>query len=116
MPVAHLGRNMLHAHGSQGAFETEVAHDGAHDHIVLEPAPFLIHAGTYGDDLVTRETGAAFIDGDEAIAVAVESESCSSLEFDHPLRESLGMLGPAVGIDVDAVRPIVDDGHVGPQG
>ena len=111
--IAHGGFHGLDAHIFQGELQTEVAHHGYHEGVVVEFARVFLGARENAHDLIAVDHGAVFIHSEATVGVTVESHAqIGTGGFDHGL-QLFGMRGSGVLVDVVAVWRGVDHDHVG---
>ena len=95
--------------------KAEVTHDGGDEQVVFEEAEFLVVLAADGHDVVAGDFLAVFIDGNHAVAIAIEGEADVGFQFAHLGTEVLRVLRAAVVVDVHAVGFAMDGSDVGAE-
>ena len=84
--------------------QTDVAHNGRHDRILLQAAAFAHILAADEHNLVAVDDIAELVNRDAAIAVTVESNTDLSTLFNDELGQSFGMSRTNALVDVESVR------------
>ena len=84
--------------------QTDVAHNGRHDRILLQATAFAHILAADEHDLVAVDDIAELVNRDAAIAVTVESNTDLSPLFNDELGQSFGMSRTNALVDVESVR------------
>ena len=101
------------AHGTQGELQTEVAHHGYHEGVVVEFARVFLGTCKNAHDLIAVDHIAFAVYGKATVGVTVECHAqVGSGCLDHGL-QLFGVCGSGVLVDVVAVWRSVDHAHVG---
>ena len=95
--------------------EAEVGHHGDHHGVLGEVAVGVAVDGADPDDLVAVDQAAGRIDREHAVGVAVEREADVGALLHHGAAEILRVGGAAAGVDVGAVRLVVEHLHGGAE-
>ena len=106
MYIAHL------AELEQADVAHHCAHHGALGQLILADEI----AGEYCQQHIAVHHFAPFVHGDDAVGVTVKGDAQVIAAFHHPGTELLDVGAAAVHIDIDAVRGVVDDAEVRPDG
>ena len=93
----------------------EIGHDCSHDSVVEEFSSLLHILAVDVQDMVTGDDIALFIDTQAPVRISVISKSDVQMVVQDELPKVLDVGGAAVGIDVQAVRLIVDDIGLGAE-
>jgi len=101
--VAHRGRRYLDARRLHRRVEAVIRHHGNGDAAAAEASLVTEVQSRQRDELVAVDDHALAVDGEDAIAVAVECERDVVVPFRRPLRELLDVGGSAFVVDVAAV-------------
>ena len=102
------------AHGTQGELQTEVAHHGYHEGVVVEFARVFLGTCKNAHDLIAVDHIAFAVYGKATVGVTVECHAqVGSGCLDHGL-QLFGVCGSGVLVDVVAVWRSVDHAHVAP--
>ena len=109
--VAYIGRHGTASVFRQRLAEAQVAHDGAYDHIRIEP-PFFLHTqGVNHHEMVAIHDISLFINEKTAVRIAVISNTTVRPHFDDHFLQGFHVGGTAVFIDIHAVRFAVEGGY-----
>ena len=87
--------------------QTEVAHNGSYDLVVVELSSLLHVAAVHIDDVVAGDDVALLVYREAAVCVAVVSEADVKTLLDNELLQMLNVGRAAVGVDVEAVGVVV---------
>ena len=107
--VADLGAEDFSTVGFEGFIEAKVAHDGRNQGAAFEAAALEVIHRRDGHDLVAIDQLAVFVAEQDAVGIAIVGDTDVRLALAGELLDLLGMGASAVGVDVCAVRMVVDD-------
>ena len=94
--IAHAGLHGFDAHGTQGELQTEVAHHGYHEGVVVEFARVFLGARENAHDLIAVDHIAFAVYGKATVGVTVECHAQVGTGcLDHGL-QLFGMRGSGV--------------------
>ena len=114
-PVPHLGGEDLDPRLLHGLVEPDVRHDRRHDGVAGQLASPLQGQGARRQHEVAVDGFATRSGEQRAIGVAVERHAGRGPLFQHGLGHDLRVHRAAPHVDVRAVGPVGDRGHLGPQ-
>ena len=113
--VADLGAEDFSPVGFEGFIEAEVAHDGGNQRAAFKAAALEVIDCCDGHNLVTIDQLTIFVTEQDAVRIAVVGDTDVRLALAGELLDLLWMGASAVGVDVCAVRMVVDDDQVGAE-
>ena len=110
--VAHAGFFHVDARLLGKFKEADVAHH-RYDRGVVGKSALLLHPlGKDGDELISIHQLAVFIHSKASVGIPVKGNAYIIAIFLDILAQRCDVGGTAVFVDVDAVRPVVEDGHL----
>src|SRR5262249_9933682 len=113
--ITYEGSRQRNATFSQSQLQTEITHHCRNDSVAGKLSARAQVIGHDEQDLIAVHQIAAFVNHQQAVGVAIESQSEVGFLFDHGLLQFFGMQRATVQVDVSSVRVGIDHGEIGSE-